>query len=103
MAFNKIVFENPNTGHTKEAPVGFSWTVLLFGFFPPLIRGDWKWTIIILITGIITMGFSTIIFMFIYNKLYIKDLLSSGFKAKSIEIGTFEDVSQKIGIDLPII
>ena len=30
MAFTKIIFKNPNTGAIKEAPVGFSWTCLLY-------------------------------------------------------------------------
>ena len=85
MAYTSIMFENPNTGAIKEAPVGFSWTVLFFGFFPPLFRGDWKWAAIMLILALITFNLSGLVFMFIYNKLYIKDLIGSGFKAKSIK------------------
>jgi hypothetical protein len=32
MAYTSIMFENPNTGAIKEAPVGFSWTTLFLGF-----------------------------------------------------------------------
>ena len=101
MAYTKLVMENPNTGHIKEAPVGFSWTVLFFGFFPPLFRGDWKWAIIMFLLSMITMGLSGLVFMFIYNKLYIKDLGGSGFKVKSVGMGTIDQVSQKIGLNLP--
>lgn len=101
MAYTKLVMENPNTGHIKEAPVGFSWTVLFFGFFPPLFRGDWKWAIIMFLLSMITMGLSGLVFMFIYNKLYIKDLVGSGFKVKSVGMGTIDQVSQKIGVNLP--
>lgn len=101
MAYTKLVMENPNTGHIKEAPVGFSWTVFFFGFFPPLFRGDWKWAIIMFLLTIITMGLSGLVFMFIYNKLYIKELVSTGFKVKSVGMGTVDQVSQKIGINLP--
>lgn len=81
--------------------MGFSWTVLFFGFFPPLFRGDWKWAIIMFLLSMITMGLSGLVFMFIYNKLYIKDLVGSGFKVKSVGMGTIDQVSQKIGVNLP--
>ena len=74
MAYTKLIFENPNTGHIKEAPAGFSWTVLFFGFFPPLFRGDWKWAVIIFLLAVLTWGLVNLVFMFIYNKLYIKGL-----------------------------
>lgn len=101
MAYTTIVLENPITGQIKEAPVGFSWTVLFFGFFPPLFRGDWKWAIILFLIAVITAGLSGLFFMFIYNKLYIKDLLGDGFKVKSIGNGTVAQLSQKIGFSLP--
>lgn len=101
MAYTSIVFENPNTGHIKEAPVGFSWTVLFFGFFPALFRGDWKWALIMFLLAALTFGLSTFVFMFIYNKLYIKDLIGSGFKAKSIALGSLEVASGKLGMRVP--
>ena len=101
MAYTKIIFENPKTGQIKEAPVGFSWTVLFFGFFPSLFRGDWKWAIIMFLLAMLTFGLSGFAFMFIYNKFYIKDLIDSGFKAKSVGIGTIEQVSHKVGMTIP--
>jgi len=102
MAYNKIIFENPNTGAIKEAPVGFSWTMFFFGLFVPMIRGTWKWVIIIYFITCFTLGLSSLIFPFIFNKIYIKELISRGFKAKSIETGNFDEVSVKIGIDLDL-
>ncbi|WP_023604286.1 hypothetical protein [Aliivibrio logei] len=101
MAYTKLIMENPNTGQIKEAPVGFSWTVFFFSFFPALFRGDWKWAIIMFIIASLTMGLSGLVFMFIYNKLYIKDLISDGYKVKSVGIGTIEQVSAKVGFNLP--
>jgi len=103
MAYTTITFENPHTGEIKQAPVGFSWTVLFFGFFPPLFRGDWKWAVIMFILAMITFGLSGLVFMFIYNKLYIKDLIGSGFKAKSIASGNVDEVSAKIGVQIPML
>ena len=82
-----VTLENPTTHQLKQAKVGFSWTTFFFGFWPALFRGDWKWFGIILVieifVGCISYGiavpFVAIIFSFIYNKLYINDLLSSGY------------------------
>lgn len=74
-------------GGVKEVKVGFSWTTFFFGFFPALFRGDLKWAAIMFITsaliGIFTLGFGAwipgIIFSFVYNKMYIKELLEKGY------------------------
>lgn len=103
MAFATLMMENPNTGQIKEAPVGFSWTVFFFGFFPPMFRGDFKWGFIMLILALITVGISNIVFMFIYNKFYIKDLIGDGFKVKSI-INSNEDlIRARLKMDLPLL
>lgn len=85
----------------KEAPVGFSWTTCLFGPFPMLFRGSWKWFAIILILAIITWGLSNLVFMFIANKFYIKDLVGDGFKVKSVKVGTLDQVSMTLGFPMP--
>ncbi|RFU60521.1 DUF2628 domain-containing protein [Peribacillus glennii] len=75
-------------GVVKEVKLGFSWTTFFFGFFPALFRGDLKWAIIMFImasvVGVFTLGFGAwipgIIFSFVYNKIYVKDLLEKGYK-----------------------
>lgn len=66
-------------GVTKQAPTGFSWTTLFFGFFPALIRGDIKWGLIMIVISMITGGISLLVFPFIYNKFYIKELLKQEY------------------------
>ena len=101
MAYNTIMFKHPVLGNVKPAPVGFSWTVLFFGFLPPLFRSDWKWFLIMLIIALMTAGLSGLVFMFIYNKLYIKDLIGQGYQAESIATGDLDFVSGRIGIPIP--
>ncbi|WP_226476723.1 hypothetical protein [Pseudomonas sp. MWU16-30323] len=103
MAYTSIIFKNPNTGSMKEAPVGFSWTTFFFGCFPALFRGDLKYGLLQFVIAIITMGFSNIVFAFIYNKFYIKDLIGQGFKAQSITSGDINFASAKIGMQIPML
>jgi len=104
MAYTTITLENPHTGAIKEAPVGFSWTVLFFNFFPPLFRSDFKWAAILFFLALITAGLSGLVFMFIYNKLYIKDLIGAGYKVKSFEDGVSEqEVVAKLNMALPFL
>jgi hypothetical protein len=41
------------------------------------------------------------VFMFIYNKLYVKDLINDGYKAQSIAKGELGYASAKLGFDIP--
>ena len=66
-------------GVTKEVKKGFCWTMLFFGIFVPLARGDWKWFLISLLAGIVTVGISWLIFPFFYNKIYLNELLEKGY------------------------
>lgn len=83
----RVILVN-NVGVTKEVKVGFSWTTFFFAFFPALFRGDLKWAVIMFIisfsVGIFTLGFgawiSGLIFSFVYNKIYIKELLEKGYR-----------------------
>lgn len=75
----RISLTNPHTHQMKHTKVGFSWTTLFFAFIPALIRGDFKWFFVQLICGVLSLDFSSLIFAFIYNKLYINDLLEKGF------------------------
>ena len=98
MAFALITLENKKTNQMKLAPVGYSWTNLIFGFFVPLLRGDWKWALIFFALGFITWGFARFITSFIYNKLYASDLLQDGFKVKNLNGADKELVKMKLGI-----
>ena len=75
----RINLRNENTGATRQRKLGFSWTTFFFGFWPAIFRADWKWGLIQFALGIVTLGLSGLVFMFIYNKLHIKDLLTNGF------------------------
>ncbi|XMB87060.1 hypothetical protein RJG79_04485 [Mycoplasmatota bacterium WC44] len=79
---NKMMINN--LGMTKEGKDGFSWTMFFFGLFPPLFRGDFKKTLTMLVLGIITCGISHIGFCFIYNKLYMENLIKKGYRPVDI-------------------
>lgn len=66
-------------GVVKEVKTGFSWTTFFFGLWVPVIRGDLKWAAIMLIVAMFTFGLSWLVFPFLYNKIYIKELLANGW------------------------
>lgn len=73
------VFIKNSVGYSKQVKIGFSWTMLFFGFFVPLFRGDIKWTIISLVLSILTSGISWLILPFFYNKIYLKGMFEKGW------------------------
>ena len=82
MAHSKITMTN-QFGTTKTVPVGFSWTVLFWGFIPPLFRGDWLWALILLVLNGLVGPIASIIVAFFYNKIYIKTLVKRGYRYSS--------------------
>ena len=70
---------NPIYRQGKQAKIGISWTVFFFGPFPALFRGDWKWFLIMILADSFTLGLSHWVFIFLYNKLYLTDLLAKGY------------------------
>jgi hypothetical protein len=104
MAFDTLILKNPNTGEIVRAPVGFSWTSFFFGGIPALLRSDWLHAIIFLAIQFFTFNLGSIVFGFIYNKMYIKKMLyKDGFKVVSSEKGDLQKVSNTLGIELPML
>lgn len=88
MAYAKIIFQHPDTGLTKEAPVGFSWTFLLFGGYVPLVRFVDTFSVIFHIAWWICSFFLlglliNVLGGFLFNKQYISRLIGEkGYRAK---------------------
>jgi len=122
VAHNKIFFEHPTTQVSKEAPVGFSWTLLAFGIFVPIFRGHWRWAFILFMAHLILMIVASILFTgranaaemtqvapslidipmaFYYNSIYIRELVETGYKAKAILKGNVEAVSHQLKFEIP--
>ena len=80
MAYTTLTLEHPKTKETKIAPVGFSWTSLCLFFCPAIYRRDWKSFALMFPLCVLTLGLANIVFFFTYNRLYIKHLLSEGYK-----------------------
>lgn len=109
MAHGKLMFENPNTGETKVAPVGFSWTTLFWGVFPALFRLDWK-NFAIQVGVHITIGLVSagtlnilplVVFSLIYNRMHIKDLVESGWVINRYEGSkTLQAAASDVNLDL---
>ena len=69
--------------------MGFSWTIV------PLVRADIKWFIIQLLVFLLSCGLAAftfgatlialLVFPFIYNRIYARDLLEVGYKPESKE------------------
>lgn len=99
----KVVLKNSG-GLTKQVKVGFSWTTFFFGFLPALFRGDLKWAVIMLIIeavlGSFTLGIGSfvtgIVFSFVYNKIFIKELIEKGYQPANDESRTLLQNSQII-------
>ena len=89
---NTAILKKEQTGEVVELPMGGSWLVFLFGWIISLSRGDGKYTAIMLLLAICTLGFSNIYFAFKYNEIYFNELVAQGYT-----LGSSEDVKNAEG------
>ncbi|MEZ5850960.1 MAG: hypothetical protein R3D68_09980 [Hyphomicrobiaceae bacterium] len=76
----EITLKHPQTGDTKKGFTGFSWTMLVFGGFVPLLRGDMIMALVAFVVQIATVGLGTAIWAFVFNKQYTMKLIEAGYE-----------------------
>lgn len=91
---SKVRLINPR-GELKTAPVGYSWTTLIFGPFVCLCRRDWVRAVVWFVLWFVCLEFtdpndvtawdcavfvSHVVMSFIYNKMYIRSLCAKGYR-----------------------
>ena len=80
----KLEFTHPQREVVRIAPIGFSWTTLIFGGFPALSRGHFITALIIFVVTFVSSGIAALIFPFFYNKWYVRSLIKKGFLVSSV-------------------
>jgi len=93
------------SGLFKTGYVGYSWTTLFWGWFPPLFRGDFVTAgvlfIILFVLGALTAGIANliviIIWPFMYNKYYTTKLIEKGYEFCDSEVAN-ANASVAIGL-----
>lgn len=82
---NKVVMVNNKKEKIKDSPAGFSWTTLIFGFWPALLRGDFLGALVIMVINagtnsspVLYVLSSTLIAIF-YNYVYINRKINKGY------------------------
>ena len=79
----KLEFKHPEKSKLKIAPVGYSWTTMIFGFFPALLRGHFIAALIILPIAFIFSFLGSGLLGFVYNKWFVKHLVRKGYSLSS--------------------
>jgi hypothetical protein len=99
MASNAIVLSNGV--ETKKAYMGYSWTMMFFGWLAPLFRGDWFAFFITLIGSFFTLGITNIVIAFFWNKDHFKRLLASGYRIQTLPFDiTEEQIREWLGVEV---
>lgn len=106
MAHSTLYLVNPNTNQRRKAPVGFSWTNLLFGPIPALWRQDWLVGVGLFFLGLILsfMALNWVLWIlqgFFYNKNYIERMLAEGYVVETHEGRPLNQLEADLGMRLP--
>lgn len=103
---SKVVMVNNKKGKIKDSPIGFSWTTLIFGIWPALLRGDFLGALVILIISAMT-GFNPMLYVLtsvlisiFYNYTYINRKINSGYE---LPTDNSKELLKKHGYDVNVI
>ena len=99
-ARGQALFVHPDTDQSRLAPIGTSWTILLFGGFPALLRKDYRGAAILFLCAFASDNFSNLIFCFFYNKMYVKSLIEKGYLYKTSDL-SFAEIEDALGVSVP--
>jgi hypothetical protein len=70
---------NPNNDIKIEIYKGFSFPNLFFGVMHFGYKEAWNWVFISFVVGVLSSGFSLLVFPFFANKIIAKSLVMKGF------------------------
>jgi len=100
---NKVVMVNNEKEKIKDSPAGFSWTTLVFGFWPALLRGDFLGTLVIMIINAGTGSYpvlyvlSSVMVSIFYNYTYINRKIGKGYE---LPTDNSKELLKKHGYDI---
>jgi hypothetical protein len=96
----KTVILSNDFGKVKSVKIGFCWTMAFFGPMVSGYRHDLKGTGIYILSSMVSLGLAWVVFPFIYNKMYLKDLLANGYTTTSVAGTSMQAAELKLQIKL---
>lgn len=82
MAKPEITLYNPQSKDMQTIRLGYSFTMLLFGFFVPFFRRDWKTGFILMLCDILSLSAVSVIFAWFYNFYDVRRLIKKAMSYK---------------------
>lgn len=73
----KVIFSK--NGLTRTQKIGFSWTILFFGFVPLLFRGEFWQALLLFISTMLTSGLAQVVYAFFGNRYTGRRLTAEGW------------------------
>ena len=99
MAAAKVSLYHRDRHRFCMAPVGFSWTTLVFGPFPLRFRHPVAWMLMwtVALFALITLLLSDVVFAFFVNRLYIRSLIKKGYRIRGISAERLDEFARMLG------
>lgn len=79
MASPIAIMYHPEDATIEKVWEGFSWPCFALGVFWYLYKGMWSWALIALLSLVVTLGFSWLLFPFFANEHHATHLREKGY------------------------